>query len=74
MTTGPRTRSNNSSTPFNTSTRVPHGDALSAALHSVQLNMALEGIVEKGNIVYKSKHICAYTDIVLVITRTKALK
>jgi hypothetical protein len=31
--------------------------------------MVLEGIVEKGNIVYKSKQICAYADDSILVTR-----
>jgi hypothetical protein len=41
----------------------------------VAINMVLEGIAETGNIVYKSKQICAYADdIVLVTTNTPTLK
>jgi sorting nexin-29 len=60
---------NNSSRHFNISTAVRQGDALSAALFNVALNMVLEGIVEKGNIVYKSKQICAYADDTVLVTR-----
>jgi hypothetical protein len=41
----------------------------------VALDVVLEGTVEKGNIVYKSKQICAYADdIVLVTGNTPTLK
>jgi hypothetical protein len=66
---------NNISRHFNISTEVRQGDALSAALFNVALNMVLEEIVEKGNIVYKSKQICAYAgNIVLVTRNTPTLK
>jgi hypothetical protein len=66
---------NNSSRHFNISTGVRQGDALSAALFNVALNMVLEGIVEKGNIVYKSKQICACADDIVLVTRnTPTLK
>jgi hypothetical protein len=45
-------------------------DALSASLFNVALNMVLEGIVEKGNIVYKSKQICAYADDIVLSQET----
>jgi sorting nexin-29 len=54
---------------------VRQGDALSVALFNVALNMVLEGTVEKGNIVYKSKQICAYADDIVLVTRnTPTLK
>jgi hypothetical protein len=31
--------------------------------------MVLEGTVEKENIVYKSKQICAYADEIVLVTR-----
>jgi sorting nexin-29 len=66
---------NNSSRHFNISTGVRAGDALSAALFNVALNMVLEGIAEKGNIVYKSKQMCAYADDIVLVTRnTPTLK
>jgi hypothetical protein len=37
--------------------------------------MVLEGIVEEGNIVYRSKEICAYADDIVFVTRnTPTLK
>jgi sorting nexin-29 len=66
---------NNSSRHFNISAGVRQGDALSAALFNVALNMVLEGIVDKGNIVYKSKQIRAYADDNVLVTRnTPTLK
>ncbi|KDR10534.1 hypothetical protein L798_15243 [Zootermopsis nevadensis] len=41
---------------------VREGDAPSATLFNIALNIVLEGTVEKGNIVYKSKQICAYAE------------
>jgi hypothetical protein len=58
---------NTSSRSFNISTGV--SDALSAALLNIVLNMVLGGIVEKGNITYKSTQICAYADDIVMITR-----
>jgi hypothetical protein len=69
------TSASNSSRHFNISTGVRWGDALSVALFNMALNMVLEGNAEKGNIVYKSKQICAYADdIVLVTRKTPTLK
>jgi sorting nexin-29 len=66
---------NNSSKHFNISTGVRQGDALSAALFNVALNMVLEGTAKKGNIVYKSKQIFAYADDIVLVTRnTPTLK
>jgi hypothetical protein len=66
---------NTSSRSFNISTGVRQGDALSAVLFNIVLNMVLGGIVEKGNITYKSTQICAYADDIVVIARnTTALK
>jgi hypothetical protein len=66
---------NNSSRHFNISTGVRQGDALSAALFNVALNMVLEIIVEKENIVYKYKQICIYADDIVLVTRnTPAVK
>jgi hypothetical protein len=48
---------------------VRQGDALSAALFNVALNMVLQGTVEKGSTVYKSKQICAYADDIVFVTR-----
>jgi hypothetical protein len=65
----------NSSRHCNISKGLRQGDALSAALFNVALNMVLQGIVEKGNIVYKSKQICANADDIVFVTRnTPALK
>jgi hypothetical protein len=60
---------NNSSRNFKIPMGVRQGDALSAALFNVALYMALEGIVGKGNIVYKSKQIFAYADDIVLVTR-----
>jgi sorting nexin-29 len=55
--------------------RVRQGDALPAALFNVAQNMVLEGTVEKGNVFYKSKQICAYADDIVLVTRnTPSLK
>jgi len=48
---------------------VRYHDAMSSTLFTVALNMTPEGTAEKGNIVYKSKQICAYADDVVLVTR-----
>jgi sorting nexin-29 len=60
---------NNSSRHFNISMEARQDDALSAVLFNLALNMVLEGTVEKGNIVYRSKQICAYADDIVLVTR-----
>jgi sorting nexin-29 len=66
---------NNNSGHLNISMGVRQGDALSAALFNVALNMVLEGIAENGNIVYKFKQICVYADDNVLVTRnTPTLK
>lgn len=60
---------------FSLSRGVRQGDALSATLFNLALQAALEGVVDTGMIVYKSKHICAYADdIVIIATREDQLK
>jgi hypothetical protein len=61
---------NNSSRHFNISMGVRQGDALSAALFDVALNMVVEGIVGKQIIVYKTKQICANADDIVLVTKT----
>jgi sorting nexin-29 len=64
-----------SSRSLNILTGVRQGDALSAAVFNIALKMVLGGTVEKGNIIYKSIEICAYSDDIVVIARnTTALK
>jgi hypothetical protein len=67
-------KANTSSRSFNISTGVRQGDALSAALFNSVLNMVQGGIVEKGNITYKSTQICAYADDIIMITRLQPSK
>ena len=48
---------------------VRYHDAVSSTLFTVALNMAPEGTAGKGNIVYKSKQICACADDIVLVTR-----
>ena len=51
------------------------GDAMSATLFNIALPSVLENIADEGHIVYKSKLICAYADVVILIARSeKTLK
>ena len=56
---------------FDVSTGVRQGDGLSAVLFNLTLNKMLKELNLRGNILYKSKQICAYADDIALIARNK---
>lgn len=54
---------------FSLSRGVRQGDALSATLFNLALQSILHNLTDNGTIVYKSKHICAYADDIVIIAR-----
>ena len=54
---------------FNLNRGVRQGDALSATLFNLTLHCVLESIVDNGIITYKSKHLCAYADDIVIMAR-----
>lgn len=50
-------------------TGVRYHDVISSRLFTVVLNMAPQRTAQKGNIVNKSKQICAYADDTVLVTR-----
>ena len=54
---------------FNLNRGVRQGDALSATLFNLALHCVLESIVDNGIITYKSKHLCAYADDIVIMAR-----